>query len=168
MATRWSSAWATRRAERDLDATLVDAAHDVEGERRARMRDGAVEVADRVDLGAGRADDEVAAGQAGRLGGAAALDAQHEHAVALGQPDRAAHPLRDGRRRDRYAEARGDAVVGLEEAEPAAQALGELTALGVGQAGGEAGGGLLVGGAGRGDAPAPPPGGRGRRAPAGL
>ena len=72
--------------------------------------------------------------------------------MALGQADRAAHALRDRRRRDGDAEARGDPVVGLEEPEPAAQALGELGPLVVGQAGGEAGRRLVVGGAGRLDA----------------
>ena len=40
----------------------------------------------------------------GAVGGAAVLDAADEHAVALGQADRAAQPARDARRRDRDAE----------------------------------------------------------------
>ena len=38
---------------------------------------------------------QVAAREAGRVGGAVALDADDEHALAVGQADRAAHALGD-------------------------------------------------------------------------
>ena len=109
-----------------------------------------------MHLVAGGADHEVAALQAGLGGRAAALHAQDQHAVAIREADRAAHPLGHGRRRDRDAEPRRDAVVRLEEAQPPAQALGERRALVLGQAGREAGRRVRVGGAGGLDAVAAP------------
>ena len=63
-----------------------------------------VQRVDAVDLGLAGGDDQIAALDSGALGGAAVLDRAHEHAVALGQADRAAQPPRDARRRDRDAE----------------------------------------------------------------
>ena len=79
-----------------------------------------MQVADRVDVGPRGGDDEVAALEARALRGASAPHLEHEHAVALGQPDRAAHPVGDRRGRDGDPEARSDAVVRWSSARQAA------------------------------------------------
>ena len=55
---------------------------------------------DVVDRLPGGSHEQVALGDPGRGRGRALLDATHEHAVTLREPDRLAQPPRDVRRRD--------------------------------------------------------------------
>src|SRR5439155_10170420 len=83
------------------DLSLVEGAHDGEIEARACAIENPEEVVERLERLPRRRDEQIAALEAGAVGGTPLLDRPDEQAGALGQADRALHPLRRVRRRKR-------------------------------------------------------------------
>jgi hypothetical protein len=81
--------------------SLVEGADDREIEARACAIESPEEVVERLERLPGRRDEQIAALDAGALGGTPLLDRPDEQARALGQSDRASHALRRVRRRER-------------------------------------------------------------------
>ncbi len=90
-----------RLLQRDGDLSLVERAHDGEIEARACAIEDAEEVVERLERLPRRRDEQIAALEAGAVGGTPLLDRPDEQARALGQADRASHLPRRVRRRER-------------------------------------------------------------------
>jgi len=100
-ARRHGAARSGRLLQGHLDLSLVEGAHDSEIEARACAIKHGEEVVERLEWMARRCDEQIAALEAGAVGGTPLLDSPDEQACALGQADCASELPRRVCRRER-------------------------------------------------------------------